>query len=199
MTKTLAILVLVVGFSTCASANLTSCTNGPNVDDGSGGAFASGTCDFYREASAYPFDLTNFLTNNGTAPLAENYLTPGYIVFTTDSTEVTTQVGSDPSAWQDVLFFEDTYPGVPASTAVDLYWGASLPSLATVDAFTTDSTPGDGVFYIQWDPSGINTLAFTNISYTVHDTPEPSTVFMTFVLMAVIGLVAGVNRKRRRV
>jgi hypothetical protein len=173
-------------------ATLTSCTNGANVSDGSGGFFVSGTCNFFREV-VYPFDLTSFLTFGG-AGLAENYQVPAYIVFTSDANEVNNQVGSNHAAWHDVLFFEDNVPAVPGSTRADLFWDGTLPSISTVDNFLG----GGFAVYVDWNPSGTSSwIPNDRLTFTVHDNaqsvPEPSGLAM---VIAGAGLaLAGLRRR----
>jgi uncharacterized repeat protein (TIGR01451 family) len=167
---------LTAGSATAARARIvsstrTGCTNGPNLSDGSGGFLVTGTCDFYKEPSAYPLDLTAFLTFHG-AGLAENYFSPGYIVFTTDTEEVAFQVGFNQAAWKEVLFFEDNVPEVPASTKIDLEWGDSLPSLNTVNFFL-DPTGSAGSASFVLAPSDTTVFSTGSITFTVHDIVPP--------------------------
>jgi hypothetical protein len=163
-------VLFVVLFLTLASVCFglsTSCKAGAPVSDGSGGFFVTGSCDFYREAAAYPFDLTPFLSSAGPFNLAENYQVAAYIVVTTDPTEVANQVGTNPANWKDVLFFRNNV-GVPAeaSTEADLLWDGTLPTASTVNNFLG----GGFAVFIQWDPSG-TTLWIPNdrLIFAIHD------------------------------
>ena len=185
----------------------TMCTPGTPSD-----GFATGSCDFYHTAASYPFDLTAFLTDNGTISLAPNYQIPAYIVFTTDSTEVTNQlydpIGDPTQAdWKDVLFFVNNVVPVPSdptqdlSTEAILYWGASLPSGSTVDNFLGG---GYGVYILangsgnySWDVGVDPSNANARLDFNVHDSSSPVPEPSTLVTMgaAVLGLWS-VRRRR---
>jgi hypothetical protein len=167
-------------------ATLTGCQAGTPVSDNSGGFFVTGTCDLYREPAAYPFDLTAFLSSAGSTYLAENYLPAGYIVFTSDGTEVTDQTALNSADWEDVLYFAPNVASGTLSSQVTLEWGGTLPSTTTVNDFTVDSTPGDGELFLPASGTGFNQFVITEgttggtITFNVHDTltPEPSTFLL---------------------
>src|ERR1017187_3774558 len=113
--------VLLVVFSVLSAHSAfgaaTSCTNRPTVSDGSGGFFTRFDCTFFREP-VYPFDLTPYITYDVPSFVAENYLVPGYVVFTTDSTDVLNQTLTDPAAFKDVLSFNPNQLAGTASSQV---------------------------------------------------------------------------------
>ena len=173
---------------------ITNCVSRPDQPDGSGGLISGFDCNFYREA-AYPFNLTGFVTNGG-ASLSENALVPGYLVWTTDSTDVTNQTLTDPGAFQDILDFANNILSGTGSSQADLYWsvgqgGSGFPSVATIQA--------EGYLVLPWNPSGVELYnpGDGNHTFTVDESfptvPEPSTL----VLALTAGLGALIARRRR--
>ncbi|MGB7722308.1 MAG: hypothetical protein WBL65_20575 [Bryobacteraceae bacterium] len=134
-----------------------------NVSDGSGGYFTGFDCNFYHEA-VYPFDLTSFMTNGG-ASLPENALVPGYIVWTTDASDVTNQTLTDPGAIKDVLDFDANILAGTGSSQVYVYWpgGPAIPTVATMIAA--------GFLVLPYNPSGIELFdPGDNLhTFTIHD------------------------------
>jgi len=180
---------------------LDSCTATAPAGDGSGGFFSTGNCNFYQDPGVYPFDLTTIINSAGTPYTAENYISPGYIVFTSDMTEVNNQSASDPAAWLDVLYFPgDQLPdsgGFDGSDEAILLWGASMPTANMVNSYTVpNGNFGESFVY---DTTGIATLS-GNINFTVNDFPSPVTVPepSTILMMAGAGLAFFAVRRRRR-
>jgi hypothetical protein len=136
------------------AGTFSNCVSRANVGDGSGGYITGFDCTFYHEVSAYPFDLTPYITNGG-ASLAENELVPGYIIWTSDGT-----IGG---TWMDVLDFNANLGGYYSSQVL-LYWlgGPSFPSLATVSAA--------GYLVLPYNPSGVELFdPDGHHTYTVDD------------------------------
>ena len=138
------------------------CVSRPNVSDGSGGYFTGFDCNFYHEA-VYPFDLTPYITNGG-ASLPENALFPGYVVWTTDASDVAGQTLTNPGSIMDVLDF-DANLGGPASSQVYVDWpgGPAIPSVATMTAA--------GYLVLLYNPSGVEFFdpGDGHHTFTVHD------------------------------
>jgi hypothetical protein len=174
---------------------LTGCVNGPDLSDGSGGYFAQYSCTLYREPGVYPFSLEPYFDVPPATPadIPENYLGPGYVVFSSDATDVTNQTLTDPAAFQDILFFNNDVAAGTLSDEVQLYWsGTGFPSPSTIGSFFG----GGDYLVLPWSPSG--TQVFTasispDVSFTVIDTPEPS----SFLLLFTAGLGALIVRRRR--
>jgi hypothetical protein len=171
---------------------LTGCVDGPNLSDGSGGFFAQYSCTLYREPGVYPFSLEPYF-DVPAADIPENYLGPGYIVFSSDATDVTNQTLTDPAAFQDILFFNNDVAAGTLSDEVQLYWsGSGFPSAGTISSFLG----GGDYSVLPWSRSG--TQVFTSsispdVSFTVIDTPEPT----SFLLLFTAGLGALIVRRRR--
>jgi hypothetical protein len=127
------------------------------------------------------------------ADIPENYLGPGYIVFSSDATDVTNQTLTDPAAFQDILFFNNDVAAGTLSDEVQLYWsGSGFPSAGTISSFLG----GGDYSVLPWSRSG--TQVFTSsispdVSFTVIDTPEPT----SFLLLFTAGLGALIVRRRR--
>ena len=122
------------------------CVSRPNVSDGSGGYFTGFDCNFYHEA-VYPFDLTPYITNGG-ASLPENALFPGYVVWTTDASDVSSQTLNHPGAIMDVLDFDANIMAGTGSSQVYVYWPAiGFPTVATMTAA--------GYLVLPYNPSGV--------------------------------------------
>ena len=161
-----------------------------NVSDGSGGYITGFDCTFYHEVSAYPFDLTPFITFGG-ASLAENELVPGYVVWTTSTADVGSGILNHPGDIMDVLDFDANLAG-NASTQVYLDWpgGPAIPSAATMN--------GDDLVML-YNPSGVELFdpLDNEHTFTVDDNlpavPEPSTLLLVFAG----GLGTLIVRRRR--
>lgn len=174
---------------------ITNCVSRPNVPDGSGGFITGFDCNFYREA-VYPFNLTSFITNGG-ASLSENALVPGYIVWTTDATDVTDQTLTDPGAFQDILDFDANILAGTGSSQVYLDWAASHggPGFPSVGAMAAE-----GYLVLPYAPSGVEFFdpGDGNHTFTVDESlpstvPEPSTLLLVFAA----GLGTLIVRRRR--
>jgi len=139
----------------------TTCVSRPNLPDGTGGYISGFDCSLYREA-VYPFNLTGYITNGG-ASLSENAIVPGYIVFTTDATDVAGQTLNDPGAFQDILDFVPNQCAGTCSTEVSLFWPAiGFPSVAAIQA--------GGYLVLLWKPSGVEMWdPDANHTYTIFD------------------------------
>jgi hypothetical protein len=177
---------------------LTGCTSTGSVTDGSTGFFVQGSCSFYQDPGVYPFDLTAFESSAGSSFLAENYFTSGYLVYTTDASEVTDQTAENTADWKDVLYFQDVDPSTPigGSTTAILYWGAALTS--SLDTTVSNSTLGGGPFFVL-DNTGTTTLDGTNVDFTVFDFPTPASGVpepSTFLMLG--GAALALWRVRRR-
>jgi len=178
------------------AGTVSNCVSRPNVSDGSGGYITGFDCNFYHEA-VYPFNLNSFITNGG-ASLPENALSPGYVVWTTDSLDVTNQTLNDTGAFQDILDFDGNQCAGTCSSQVYLYWstgqgGPGFPSVSTIEANPF------GYAVLLWNPSGVNSISpDANHTFTVDDTlpsvPEPSTLLLVFA--GGMGTLA--LRRRRR-
>lgn len=189
-------------------STFTGCTSSGAISDGGNGYFVQGTCNLYREPAAYPYDATPFLSSANSLPgdspyTAENYFTAGYVVFTTNPTEVADQTALTPADWEDVIFFNNNVAAGTASSQFTLEWpgGAgpnALPTTTTVNNFTVDSNPGDGEDFILATGTGFNQLVETNVTFNVFDTlptttPEPS----SFLMLAGGALGMWAFRRRR--
>jgi hypothetical protein len=189
-----------------AFGDSTGCVSaGPNVSDGSGGYFVQYSCTLYWEPSAYPLSLetiwdSSLPSADIPADIPENYIGPGYIIFSSDPTDVAGQTLTDPGDFQDILFFDNDVAAGTASDEVQLYWsGTGFPSPSTIESFF-----GGGDFEVlAWNPSGtevfsINTSPQPAVTFTVQEgvapVPEPSAFLMVFTA----GLGALIVRRRRR-
>jgi hypothetical protein len=172
------------------AGTVSNCVSRPNVSDGSGGYLTGFDCNFYHEA-AYPFNLTSFITNGG-ASLPENALVPGYVVWSTDASDVTNQTLLDTSAFKDVLDFDANIMLGTGSSQVYVYWSAiGFPTVATMDAA--------GYLVLPYNASGVELFnPGDNLhTFTVDDNlpgvPEPSTLLLVFAG----GLGTLIVRRRR--
>jgi hypothetical protein len=197
----LVVLLVLVLAPLSFGGTLTGCVATGSVPDGSGGLLSTGNCNFYQDPGVYPYDLTPIINAAGPLYTAENYFAAGYVVFTSDINEVNTEVGSDQAAWLDVLYFPaDQLPdsgGFDGSDEAILLWGASMPSVSTVNNYTVPNPNAVGQTFI-YDPTGVATIT-GDINVTVYDfpsppVPEPS----TFLMMAGAGLAFLAVRRRRR-
>ena len=167
----------------------TNCVNSPSLSDGSGGFVAQFVCNFYREPAVYPLFLNSFMTYGG-ADLGENELIPGYIVWTSDSSDYNNQTMTDPGAFQDVLYFYPNLGGL-YSSEVSVYWAAiGFPTVNNMEDL--------GYLTLPYDPSGVESLTDPNHTYNVDENfpatvPEPSTLIM--VLAGGLGTL--IVRRRR--
>ena len=181
--------------SAFAGPFLTGCVDGPNDT-----FFAQYACTLYHEAGAYPLSLEPYF-DVPSIDIAANYLGPGYIIFTTDHSDVVGQSLTDPGAFQDILFFDNDVALGTASDEVQLYWsGTGFPSTTTISTFF-----GGGDFLVlDANNGGAGVDVFTQSSspsvvFTVDDNlpasvPEPSTLVMVFSA----GVGALLLRRRRR-
>jgi len=168
------------------------CTQGPNVSDGvNGDVLTTFSCTFVPSgAPTTVFNLTSYITDGGTltAYAYENWLTPGYLVFTNDPGNL-----SDTAAWVDVLYFvpdeiadSSVGGGFDGSDTVDLYTGTAMPSYATVNNFGNNNF-GTGVeaaggTFVESAGSDVHSFAIGSA------VPEPSTFLL--VISAGLGLLA---------
>jgi len=172
------------------AGTVSNCVSRPNVSDGSGGYITGFDCNFYHEA-VYPFNLNSFITNGG-ASLPENALSPGYVVWTTDSLDVTNQTLNDTGAFKDVLDFDANIMLGTGSSQVYVYWSAiGFPAVATMDTA--------GYLVKLYNPSGVELFdpLDNEHTFTVNDNlpgvPEPSTLLLVFAG----GLGTLIVRRRR--
>ncbi|MGB7720774.1 MAG: PEP-CTERM sorting domain-containing protein [Bryobacteraceae bacterium] len=173
-------------------AGYTNCVSRPNVSDGSGGYISGFDCSFYHESGAYVFNLLPFIMNGG-ASLTENELVPGYIVWTTNASDVANQTLLAPGSIMDVLDFDANLGGFASSQVyVDWPGGPAIPSVATMDAA--------GYLVLSYNASGVELFdpGDGNHTFTVDDSlpgavPEPSTLLLVFAG----GLATLIVRRRR--
>jgi hypothetical protein len=150
--------------------------------DGSAGLITGFDCSFYRQA-VYPFDLTSNITNGG-ASLPENALTPGYIVWTSDATDVANQTLIDTGAFQDILEFDANQCAGTCSSQVTLFWPATgFPSVAAIQAA--------GFLVLQWNPNGVELFNPNdgNHTFTVYSTSAPTVPALSESGLALLGIL----------
>jgi hypothetical protein len=117
--------------------------------------------------------LTPFETAGG-ASLVNNIVGAGYVVWSSDPTDVTNQTLNDPGAIKDVLYFVDNGSGL--STSVNVDWpGApaadAIPSVGAIEA--------EGFLVLPWNPSGVEVFNSSNgtdpnHAYTVYESAPPT-------------------------
>jgi hypothetical protein len=176
---------------------ITSCTQLPNQSDGIGGYFTSFNCNF-ASTGTYPFDLTNYIDDGGVASLPENYLVAGYLVWTTDATDVTNQTLTDTAAFQDVLDFVDIGSNTGVSTSVILSSTVAQGGSGSFPLASTITSAADGFLVLPYNTSGVQTFSPDDLhTFTINaaPVPEPSTLLLVFSA----GLGALIVRRRRRV
>lgn len=193
----LAPLALLVAHSAFAGTACTDRSTSP-IPDGSGGFFTQFDCTFYWQ-NVYPFNLTPYIDQTvPSADYPENYLVPGYLVFSTSSTDVTNQTLTTPAAFQDILYFVPNVAAGTGSAEVILYWPTASggPGFPTVSAITA------GGFLVEPEVAGgIETYnpGDGNHTFTINQSsgvPEPSTLLMG--LTASIGLLIARRRHSQR-
>jgi hypothetical protein len=179
-----------------AFGNVSGCTNGPNFADGSGGYFAQYSCTLYREPSSYTLSLEPYF-DVPAASVSENYIVPGYVVFSSDATDVTNNTLNDTAAFHDVLYFAPDVAAGTASDEVQLFWSnTGFPSVGNMQAL--------GYEVLAYNPSGTDFLSLSappdqNVNFTVQSpvVPEPS-----YLPMLLLGFTAGLGvlivRRRSR-
>jgi hypothetical protein len=156
-----------VSYAINPAATFSNCVSRANVSDGSGGYVTGFDCNFYHQATGYPFNLTPFITFGG-ASLGENELTPGYVVWTTNASDVATQTLNNPGSIMDVLDF-DANLGGNFSSQVYVYWpgGPAVPSVATMALV--------GYEVLLYNPLGVELYdpGDGNHTFTVDDNVSP--------------------------
>lgn len=173
------------------AGTVSNCVSRPDVSDGNGGFITGFDCNFYHEATVYPFNLTSFITAGG-ASLGENELVPGYVVWTNNASDVTNQTLLAPGSIMDVLDFDANLGGFASSQVyVDWPGGPAIPSVATMEAA--------GYLVLPYNASGVEVFnpGDGNHTFTVDDNlptvPEPSTLLLVFAG----GLGTLIVRRRR--